>query len=165
MAPRRARRLRLAGTLAGDAPRAPHRKPHVPARKHSKASGREPPRFVSTVPRSPATQARRELGLRLRQIRKTAGLTGQMLADATGQHFTRISRIENGAQPPTERNIQDWCAACGAEDQIPDLIATARSVESAYLEWTRQSRAGMRRIGAGRLPSVPAYPGTTPLRR
>jgi len=50
---------------------------------------------VSTVPRSPATQARRELGLRLRQIRKTAGLTGQMLADATGQHFTRISRIEN----------------------------------------------------------------------
>jgi hypothetical protein len=26
----------------------------------------------------------------------------------------------------------------------PDLIATARNVESAYLEWTRQTRAGMR---------------------
>ena len=66
-----------------------------------------------------------------------------MLADATGQHFTRISRIENGAQPPTDRNIQDWCTACGAEDQIPDLTATARVVESAYLDWARQSRAGL----------------------
>ncbi len=52
---------------------------------------------MSTVPHSPATQARRELGLRLRQIRKTAGLTSQILAGATGQHVTRISRIENGA--------------------------------------------------------------------
>jgi hypothetical protein len=65
-----------------------------------------------------------------------------MLADETGQHFTRISRIENGIQPPTDRNIQDWCTACGAEDQIPDLIATAQVVESEYLDWARQSRAG-----------------------
>jgi hypothetical protein len=55
-----------------------------------------------------------------------------MLADATGQHFTRISRIENGIQPPTDRNIPDWCTACSADDQIPDLIATAQVVESAY---------------------------------
>ena len=67
-----------------------------------------------------------------------------MLADATGQHFTRISRIENGIQPHTDRNIRDWCTACGAEDQIPDLIATARVVESAYLDWARQSRAGLK---------------------
>jgi transcriptional regulator with XRE-family HTH domain len=110
---------------------------------------------VSTVPRSPATQARRELGLRLRRIRKTAGLTGQMLADATGQHFTRISRIENGIQPPTDRNIQDWCTACGAKDQIPDLIATAQVVESAYLDWARQSRAGLKHLGT--LHSIATY--------
>ena len=117
-----------------------------------------------TDPSSSVAQARKELGARLRQLRKSAGLTGQALADATGQHFTRVSRIENGAQPPTERNIRDWCAACGAEDQIPDLIATARSVESAYLEWTRQSRAGMRRIGVGGLHSIPAYRRTTTFR-
>jgi hypothetical protein len=104
------------------------------------------------------------LGARLRQLRKSAGLTGQALAEATGQHFTRVSRIENGVQPPTERNIRDWCAACGAEDQIPDLIATARSVDSAYLEWTRQSRAGMRRLGVGGLHSIPAYRRTTTFR-
>jgi len=102
---------------------------------------------VTTDPSSSVAQARKELGARLRQLRKTAGLTGQAVAEATGQHFTRISRIENGVQPPTEANIRDWCAACGATDQIPDLIATARNVESAYLEWTRQTRAGMRRLG------------------
>ena len=117
---------------------------------------------MTTDPSSSVAQARKELGARLRQLRKSAGLTGQAVADVTGQHFTRISRIENGVQPPTERNIRDWCAACGAEDQIPDLIATARSVESAYQEWTRQSRAGMRHLGA--LSSIPAYRRTTTFR-
>jgi len=119
-------------------------------------------RFVNTDPSSSVAQARKELGVRLRQLRKSAGLTGQALADATGQHFTRVSRIENGAQPPTERNIRDWCTACGAEDQIPDLIATAQSVESAYLEWARQSRAGMRRLGD--LHSIATYQRTTTFR-
>jgi len=117
---------------------------------------------VTTSRDSPAAQARRELGARLRQIRKSAGLTGQELAEATGQHFTRISRIENGAQPPTERNIRDWCAACAAGDQIPDLIATAQSVETAYLEWARQARAGMRRLGD--LHSIATYRRTTTFR-
>jgi len=117
---------------------------------------------VTTDPSSSVAQARKELGARLRQLRKSAGLTAQAVADATGQHFTRVSRIENGVQPPTERNIRDWCAACGVEDQIPDLIATARSVDSAYLEWTRQTRAGMRRLGA--LNSIATYRRTTTFR-
>jgi transcriptional regulator with XRE-family HTH domain len=117
---------------------------------------------VITDPTSSAVQARKEFGARLRQLRKSAGLTGQALADATGQHFTRISRIENGLQPPTERNIRDWCIACGAEDQIADLIATARSVDSAYQEWARLARAGMRRLGG--LHSIPAYRRTTNFR-
>ena len=51
---------------------------------------------------------------------------------------------------------------CGAEDQIPDLIATARTVESAYLEWSRQSRAGMRRLGD--LHSIATYQQTSTFR-
>jgi len=117
---------------------------------------------VTIDPTSSAAQARRELGARLRQLRKSAGLTGQALAEATGQHFTRISRIENGVQAPTERNIRDWCAACGAHDQIADLIATAHSVDSAYQEWTRLSRAGMRRLGE--LHSIASYQRTTTFR-
>ncbi|MEV6303402.1 helix-turn-helix transcriptional regulator [Actinoplanes sp. NPDC051861] len=114
---------------------------------------------MNNDPSSSVHQARKELGARLRNLRKAAGLTGKELAAATGQHFTRISRIENGGQPPTERNIRDWAAACAAEDQLPDLLATAQSIESAYLEWARQARAGMRRLGD--LHSIATYQTTT----
>jgi len=49
-------------------------------------------------------------------------------------------------QPPTDKDIQDWCRACDAEEQVSDLIATARVVESSYLEFRRQARAGMKRV-------------------
>jgi hypothetical protein len=68
------------------------------------------------------------------------------LAKATGQHFTRVSKIEHGVQAAADKDIRDWCRACGAEVHIPDLIASARAVESAYLEFRRQSRAGMKRV-------------------
>jgi hypothetical protein len=72
---------------------------------------------------------------------------------ATGQHFTRVSKIEHGVQPPSDQDIRDWCRACGAGEQVPDLIATARAVESAYVEFRRQARAGMKRVlGAHTLP-------------
>jgi hypothetical protein len=72
---------------------------------------------------------------------------------ATHWHFTKISKIENGARTPSETDIRTWCRACYAEDQIPDLIAAARTVETMYTEWRRQMRAGMRRAQAARLPA------------
>ena len=80
------------------------------------------------------------------------------MAASIGCHFTKISRIENGGQAPTEDNIKAWCRACNAEDQIPDLIATARAIESMYVEWRRQTRAGMKRL---MLTPVPLYERTT----
>src|SRR6185312_2245901 len=99
-----------------------------------------------TPPSSSAKEAQKALGTRLREIRKDAGLSGRALAAATFQHFTRVSKIEHGVQAPSDQDIRDWCCACGVEEQIPDLIATARAVESAYLEFRRQARAGMKRV-------------------
>jgi transcriptional regulator with XRE-family HTH domain len=108
---------------------------------------------VSTPPSSSAREAQRALGERLREVRKDAGLTARALAAATGQHYTRVSKIENGVQAPSDEDIRDWCDACGAGEQVPDLIATARVVESAYLEFRRQARTGMKRVvGAHALP-------------
>ena len=101
---------------------------------------------MSTPPSSSARQAQEALGARLREIRKDAGLSGRVLAAATGQHFTRVSKIEHGVQPPSDSDLRDWCRACGAEEQVPDLIATSRAVQSAYLEFRRQARAGMKRV-------------------
>jgi transcriptional regulator with XRE-family HTH domain len=113
---------------------------------------------VNTKPASPAQQAREALGVRLREIRKGAGLTARDLALIFGCHFSKISRIENGVQAPSEANIKAWCRACNAERQISDLIATARATESMYVEWRRQTRAGMKRL---MLTPVPLYERTT----
>jgi transcriptional regulator with XRE-family HTH domain len=101
---------------------------------------------VTTSQSSSARQAQEALGIRLRELRKDAGLTARELGVATDQHYTRVSKIEHGVQAPTDEDIRKWCQACRAEDQVHDLIATLRAVESAYLEFRRQSRAGMKRV-------------------
>jgi transcriptional regulator with XRE-family HTH domain len=98
----------------------------------------------------------------MRELRKDAGLSARQLAAATGQHFTRVSKIEHGVQALTDADIRGWCRACGAEDQVADLIATARTVESAYLEFRRQARAGMRRVTGAH--TAPLYEQTARFR-
>jgi hypothetical protein len=57
-----------------------------------------------------------------------------------------VSKIENGVQQPNDSDVRTWCAACGAEAEIPDLLATLRAVQSAYMEFRRHSRAGMKHV-------------------
>lgn len=106
---------------------------------------------------SPVKHARQALGARLREIRTEAHLTGRALAAACEWHFTKISKLEHGTQAPSEQDIRTWCSACGTEDQVPDLIATARAIESMYIEWHRHMRAGLKRSQAS---SVPLYERT-----
>lgn len=101
---------------------------------------------MTTDPSSAAHDARRALGARLRELRTGAALTIRELGAATGQHFTRVSKIENGVQPPSDRDIWEWCKACNADDQVADLLATLHAVDTAYLEFRRESRAGMKRV-------------------
>lgn len=89
-------------------------------------------------------EAREAFGARLRELRQQASLTGRALADRTGLHFTKVSRVEHGKQGLTDDEIHAWTAACGATEQVPDLIAMARSVDSLYREWRRQMRTGLR---------------------
>ncbi|MGW6730178.1 helix-turn-helix domain-containing protein [Nocardia sp. NPDC055029] len=107
---------------------------------------------MTTSPSSSAADGRRALGLRLRDLRTGAGLTIRALADLTGGHYTRISKIENGRQLPTVHDITDWCGLFGAADQAPDLLATLRAVDSAYTEHRRESRAGMKRVLGAHTP-------------
>lgn len=95
---------------------------------------------------NPADRARQALGARLREIRKDADLTGRALAALAGWHFTKISKIEHGTQAPTEKDLRVWCRHCSAEEQVSDLIATVRSIESMYVEWRRRLHGGMKRL-------------------
>jgi transcriptional regulator with XRE-family HTH domain len=101
---------------------------------------------------TPVKQARQALGTRLREIRADANLTGRELAARCQWHFTKISKLEHGAQAPSEHDIQAWCRVCGAEEHIPDLIATVRAIESMYIEWTRHMRIGLKRSQSSLVP-------------
>ena len=72
-------------------------------------------------------------------------MTARVLSTAAGWHEAKTSRIESAKQAPGEDDIRIWCRVCGAERQIPDLIAASRAADSMYIEWRRLNRAGMRR--------------------
>jgi transcriptional regulator with XRE-family HTH domain len=103
---------------------------------------------VSTVTK----RAREALGTRLREIRQNANLTGRALAGRCGWHFTKVSKLEHGTQNPSEDDLRAWCSACDAGDQIPDLIATVRTIESMYVEWRRALSSGMKHGQKARIP-------------
>ncbi len=95
---------------------------------------------------SDAQRAKEAFGSRLREIRQDAGLTGRQLAELSGFHFTKISRVEHGAQGLSDADIRTWCLACDAADETLSLIAQARAADSLYWEWKRQARSGLRRL-------------------
>ena len=70
--------------------------------------------------------------------------------------------IENGTQPPTEQQIRDWCTVCGVPDEIPDLLATARSVETAGPRVLPAGPRGHARLGG--LHAEATYQRTTTFR-
>jgi len=97
-------------------------------------------------------QAREALGARLRELRRDAGLSGRQLAALAGWHFTKVSKLENGKQHPSDDDLRAWCHHCHAPGEAADLIASAHSVASMYQEWRRQGRAGMRRPQKAKTP-------------
>ncbi len=93
-----------------------------------------------------AHEARESLGARLRELRKGARLTGIRLAELAGWDNSKVSRLEHGRQTPSEDDIRTWCHFTNANLQIPDLIASARNIEAAYLEWRRIAALGHQRL-------------------
>jgi hypothetical protein len=116
---------------------------------------------MATSPSSSAQQARQVLASRLRDIQRDAGLSGPALASLCGWHKSKVSRIGNARTPPSESDIRLWATHCGAEDQIPDLIASLRAVEGMWVEWRRQTLGGLRPIQAA---FVSLYEKTTHMR-
>lgn len=89
-------------------------------------------------------EARQAFG-QLRDLRKDAGLSGSQFAALAGWHPSKVSKIEYGKQTPTEDDVRTWCVNVGAEEHVPDLIASLRNVDAAYLEWRRILGTGVQR--------------------
>ncbi|MBV6698513.1 helix-turn-helix transcriptional regulator [Kitasatospora aureofaciens] len=101
---------------------------------------------MPSSPSSSVQAARAAVAARLRELMLDAGLKGQELSARCGWHPAKTSRILSAKVAPSDADIRAWCTACGAEDQVQDLIATSRAVESMYVEWRRLQRNGMRKV-------------------
>lgn len=91
-------------------------------------------------------QAREALGGRLREVRKRSNLTGATLAGRLGWPPSKISKLENGRQAPTDVDIRSWCAACGpiGEAELEGLLASFHTLEARHAEWRRLLAGGAR---------------------
>jgi transcriptional regulator with XRE-family HTH domain len=89
-------------------------------------------------------EARNALGKRLRELRVAAELSGKQLAESLSWVGSKISKIENGHQTPTDDDIRAWTAATNAEDQTAGLLAALHNLELQHAEWQRVLKAGMK---------------------
>lgn len=103
-------------------------------------------------------EALQALGARLRGFRKDAGFTsGRAFARATSWQESKVSRIENGKQRPSEDDIRLWCEMTGQGDQLGDLVAIVRHVDELWLEWRRQLQTGVEKR---QRQAIPVYART-----
>lgn len=103
-------------------------------------------------PSSAVQQARQALADRLREIRERVDLTATELATRAGWHQTKVSKLEHCVTSPSVEDVRTWCLLCDAVDLTDDLIASAQAVNSAYMEWKRRQRSGMRKIQESYVP-------------
>lgn len=89
-------------------------------------------------------EARNALGKRLRELRVAAKLSGKELAESLSWVGSKISKIENGKQTPTDDDIKDWTTATNSEDQTASLLAALHNLELQHAEWQRVLKAGMK---------------------
>jgi transcriptional regulator with XRE-family HTH domain len=93
---------------------------------------------------SSVDEARSALGKRLRELRQQAGLSGKELGESLSWVGSKVSKIENGKQTPTDDDIQAWAGATHKEDQAESLLAALHNLELQHAEWQRVLKAGMK---------------------
>jgi transcriptional regulator with XRE-family HTH domain len=89
-------------------------------------------------------EARTALGQRLRELRQQANLTGRQLAESLSWPASKISKLENGRQTPTDEDIRGWARATSSEAEADALLATLHTLEVQHAEWQRQIKMGLR---------------------
>ena len=82
------------------------------------------------------------LAERLTALRNGAGLKATELARSLGWARSKISKIENGNQIPSEQDIRDWARVTGHPEVTDELIAMLRQVQEVHTLWRRRLRQG-----------------------
>jgi len=98
----------------------------------------------STSGASNVHEARNALGKRLRELRQAAGLHGRQLAESLSWPASKISKLENGRQTPSDDDIRAWTRATDSESETEALLASLHTLEVQHAEWQRILRTGLK---------------------
>jgi transcriptional regulator with XRE-family HTH domain len=97
-------------------------------------------------------EARTALGRRLRELRQYAStddgvplnLSGRKLAELLSWPPSKVSKLENAQQRPSEDDLRAWTQATNSERELESLLTSLRTLEIQHAEWQLQFRAGLR---------------------
>lgn len=108
---------------------------------------------VATSPFPAVEEARRSLGVRLRDLRRAGGFkTARAFAARVGWSESKVSRIEHGITSPSEDDLRAYTEHSGAQQDYEDLVATASSIQEMYVEWKRVFANGLTPVQEAALP-------------
>lgn len=79
-------------------------------------------------------------------------MSGAELARRAGWCLSKPSKILTLVTSPSVDDIRAWCEICGSPDRADDLIEKMLNVSSAYVEWRRRERAGLRSVQESYVP-------------
>lgn len=89
-------------------------------------------------------EARDALGKRLRELRRGAGMSGRQLAESLSWPPSKVSKLENGRQTPTDEDVGGWTRATNSEAETEALLASLHTLEVQHAEWQRQLKTGLK---------------------
>ena len=82
--------------------------------------------------------------MRLRELRQSTGSSGRQFAESLAWPPSKVSKIENGRQTPTDVDIRAWVRVSGDDSELEALLASLHTLELQFAEWRHLMRAGLR---------------------
>lgn len=77
-----------------------------------------------------------------RMRKSVPGLTGERLAQQLGWPKSKVPKLENGRQMPTETDITAWAGATGHPETIPELLDMLSDAQAVHRQWRHKLRGG-----------------------
>lgn len=86
------------------------------------------------------------LATRLRAMRVQAGLTGKDLAEAHGWQQSKVSRIENGKQMPSDEDLTAWANTCDGWAYMDELQRLRDEAQAVHVTFRSRMRQGQKQV-------------------
>lgn len=89
------------------------------------------------------------IAARLRALRAQAGLAAKDIAEATGWHPSKVSRLENGRQTPSPEDIRTWARVTRTDEvEARAILQILDEARAEHHDWKLNMRRGQAEVQA-----------------